>query len=49
VPARDRRNKLRHNPPMSRNYDTLPGFHSPNVPAEVVLQFAYASFHAFQL
>ena len=42
APAGDRRNKLRHNPPMCSNYDMLTGFDSPNVPAKVVLQFAYA-------
>jgi hypothetical protein len=38
-------NKLGNNPSMGSDYHTLPRFDSPNVPAEVVLQFAYASLH----
>jgi hypothetical protein len=45
LPASSRRNKLRHNPPVRSYYDTLPRLDSPNVPAEVVLQFAYAYVH----
>jgi hypothetical protein len=31
---------------MGSNYDTLPLFDSPDVPAEVVFQFANAGLHA---
>ena len=45
LPFRGQRNKLRHNAAMCGHDDTLPRFDSPNVPAKVVLQFAYASLH----
>ena len=38
-------NKFRDNPPMGSDQDTFPGLNSPNVAAEVVLQFTDASFH----
>ena len=43
--ARGWGNKLGDNPTMGSDYDTLPRLDSPDVPAEVVLQFAYASLH----
>ena len=44
-PVRGWRNKLGNYPPMGSNYYALPRFYSANVPAKVVLQFAYASLH----
>jgi len=43
--ARGWGNELGDNPTMGSDYDTLPRLDSPDVPAEVVLQFAYASHH----
>lgn len=40
-----RPDKLGYSPPVGGYHDPLPGFDSPDVQAEVVLQFAYASFH----
>ncbi len=37
--------QLRYNAPMGSDDDTLTLFDPPNVSAEVVLQFAYASLH----
>ena len=34
-----------YNPAMSGDYDTLPRLDSPDVPAEVVLQFPYTRLH----
>ena len=44
--VRCRGNKLRDSPPMGSDYDPLPRLDSPNVSAEIVLEFAYASLHA---
>jgi hypothetical protein len=38
-------NKLGDNPSVGSDNDPLPRLDSPNVPAEVVLQFAYARLH----
>ena len=45
VPDRARGNELGDNPTMGSDYNTLPRLDSPDVPAEVVFQFAYASLH----